>query len=78
MSSINFKHTPYGDLAIISMRGCEDISSQVDFYLKQWRGIEDAHTITLSDFQFLFFSCEPNTYWHRRSKGRSSPFGSRS
>ena len=41
MSSINFKHTPYGDLAIISMRGCEDISSQVDFYLKQWRGIED-------------------------------------
>ena len=41
MSSINFKHTPYGDLAIISMRGCEDISSQVDFYLKQWRSIED-------------------------------------
>ena len=41
MSSINFKHTPYGDLAIISMRGCEDISSQVDFYLKQWRGIDD-------------------------------------
>ena len=41
MSSINFKHTPYGDLAIISMRGCEDISSQVDFYLKQWRGIEE-------------------------------------
>ena len=41
MSSINFKHTPYGDLAIISMRGCEDISSQVDFYLKQWRGIND-------------------------------------
>lgn len=41
MSSINFTHTPYGDLAIISMRGCEDISSQVDFYLKQWRSIED-------------------------------------
>ena len=41
MSSINFTHTPYGDLAIISMRGCEDISSQVDFYLKQWRNIED-------------------------------------
>ena len=41
MSSINFKHTPYGDLAIISMRGCEDISSQVDYYLKQWRGIEE-------------------------------------
>lgn len=37
MASINFKHTPHGDLAIISMRGCEDISSKVDFYLKQWR-----------------------------------------
>ncbi len=41
MSNINFKHTPCGDLAIISMRGCEDISSQVDYYLKQWRESED-------------------------------------
>ncbi len=40
MSSINFKHTPYGDLALISMRGCEDIASQVDYYLKDWRNIE--------------------------------------
>jgi len=38
MASIDFTHTPYGDLAIISMRGCEDISSKVDYYLKQWRG----------------------------------------
>lgn len=37
MSSVDFKHTPYGELAIISMRGCEDISSKVDYYLKQWR-----------------------------------------
>ena len=47
MSSINFKHTPYGDLAIISMRGCEDISSQVDFYLKQWRDIDDDQSFVI-------------------------------
>ncbi len=39
MSNIDFKHTPYGDLAIVSMRGCEDISAKVDFYLKQCRNI---------------------------------------
>ncbi len=41
MSSVDFKHTPYGDLAIISMRGCEDISSKVDYYLKQWRNADE-------------------------------------
>ena len=37
MSENNHKHSPYGDLAIISMKGCEDIASRVDYYLKQWR-----------------------------------------
>lgn len=41
MASIDFKHTPFGDLAIISMRGSEDICSKVDYYLKQWRSIPD-------------------------------------
>ena len=41
MASVDFKHTPYGDLALISMRGCEDISSKVDYYLKQWRNIPE-------------------------------------
>ena len=41
MASIDFKHTPYGDLALISMRGSEDIASQVDYYLKQWRNIPE-------------------------------------
>ncbi len=47
MSCVDFKHTPYGDLAIISMRGCEDISSKVDYYLKQWRnsGSEESFVI---------------------------------
>ncbi len=47
MSEINFKHTPYGDLAIISMRGCEDISAKVDYYLKQWRGAEEDQSFVI-------------------------------
>ncbi len=47
MSEINFKHTPFGDLAIISMRGCEDISSKVDYYLKQWRGADEDQTFVI-------------------------------
>lgn len=41
MSSIDFKHTPFGDLAIVSMRGCEDISAKVDYYLKNWREVDE-------------------------------------
>ncbi|MBQ6714732.1 MAG: ribose-phosphate pyrophosphokinase [Clostridia bacterium] len=48
MSSINFKHTPYGDLAIVSMRGCESISEKVDYYLKQWRGIEGDESFVIT------------------------------
>ncbi len=47
MSAIDFKHTPYGDLAIISMRGCEDISSKVDYYLKQWRNAKDDESFVI-------------------------------
>ena len=48
MSNIDFKHTPYGDLAIVSMRGCEDISAKVDYYLKQWRNIPEDETFVVS------------------------------
>lgn len=44
MAKVDFKHTPFGDLALISMRGCEDISSKVDYYLKQWRSAEEDET----------------------------------
>lgn len=47
MASIDFKHTPYGDLALISMRGSEDIASQVDYYLKQWRNIPDDESFVI-------------------------------
>ena len=44
MAKVDFKHTPYGDLAIISMKGCEDISSKVDNYLKKWRNADEEDT----------------------------------
>ena len=47
MASVDFKHTPHGDLAIISMRGCEDISAKVDYYLKQWRNADEDETFVI-------------------------------
>ena len=47
MASIDFKHSPFGDLAIVSMRGCEDISSQVDYYLKNWRDISEDESFVI-------------------------------
>ena len=44
MAKVDFKHTPYGDLAIISMNGCDDIASKVDYYLKQWRNASEDET----------------------------------
>jgi len=43
MSAQN-KHSTFGDLAIIPLRGCEGIASKVDYYLLQWRGMPDEHT----------------------------------
>ena len=48
MASIDFKHTPYGDLAIVSMRGCEDIAAKVDYYLKSWRDIDEEHSFVVT------------------------------
>ena len=44
MAKVDFKHTPYGDLAIISMKGCEDIAGKVDHYLKKWRNADEDDT----------------------------------
>ena len=43
MSAQN-KHSTFGDLAIIPLRGCEAIAAKVDYYLLQWRGMPDEHT----------------------------------
>lgn len=69
MSSINFTHTPYGDLAIISMRGCEEISSQVDYYLKQWRGIEDEQSFVIDANCPRFGTGEAKAVLHHTARG---------
>ena len=48
MASIDFTHAPYGDLAIVAMRGCEDIAKQVDYYLMQWRGTPDEKSFVIN------------------------------
>ncbi len=48
MSNVEFQHTPYGDLAVVSMRGCEDMASKVDYYLKQWRNIPEDESFVVS------------------------------
>lgn len=47
MASVNFNHTPFGDLAIVSMNGCEDISAKVDGYLKKWRDVSDEESFLI-------------------------------
>lgn len=47
MASVDFKHTPFGELAIISMKGCEEISTKVDNYLQQWRGVPSDNTFII-------------------------------
>jgi len=36
--SLNYTEIkPFGDLAIIAMKGCEEIADKIDYYLKDWR-----------------------------------------
>jgi len=30
--------TLFGELSVIAMKGCEEFGTQVDYYLKEWRG----------------------------------------
>ncbi len=69
MSSIDFKHTPYGDLAIVSMRGCEEISSQVDYYLKQWRNIEGDQSFVIEPNCPRFGTGEAKAVLHHTARG---------
>lgn len=69
MSSIDFKHTPYGDLAIISMRGCEDIASQVDFYLKNWRDIDEDKSFVIDANCPRFGTGEAKAVLHHSARG---------
>ena len=41
------KDTLYGELSVIGMRGCEDFTNQVDFYLKEWRRHDNDGTFVI-------------------------------
>ncbi len=47
MANIDLTHAPYGDLAIISMKGTEEIAKQVDYYLMQWRGTPNEESFVI-------------------------------
>ncbi len=44
--------TLYGDLSIIGTRGCEDLISQVDAYLKQWRKTDKSFIVDSDCIRF--------------------------
>ncbi len=69
MNSVNFTHSPYGDLAIISMRGCEDISAMVDYYLLQWRGMPEEHSYVVSAHCPRFGTGEGKATLHHTARG---------
>ena len=48
MAPIDLTHAPYGDLAIVAMRGCEEIAKQVDYYLMQWRGTPEEKSFVIN------------------------------
>ncbi len=47
MANNDLTHAPYGDLAIISMTGTEEIAKQVDYYLTQWRETPPEETFVI-------------------------------
>ena len=48
MAALDFTHAPYGDLAIVAMKGCEEIAKQVDYYLMQWRGTPSENSFVIN------------------------------
>ena len=69
MSNIDFKHTPYGDLAIVCMKGCEDIAAKVDYYLKQWRDIPEDETFVVAPNCLRFGTGEAKVVLNHTARG---------
>jgi len=42
---MRMSHTPFGDLSIIAMKGCEEFVGQVDAFLKEWHGTDETFTV---------------------------------
>lgn len=69
MATITFKHTPFGDLALISMRGCEDISKRVDYYLTQWRETPEGYSFVVPAACPRFGTGEGKAVFHHTARG---------
>ena len=69
MSNVDFKHTPYGDLAIVSMKGCEDMAAKVDYYLKQWRDIPEDETFVVTPNCLRFGTGEAKAVLNHTARG---------
>lgn len=69
MANVTFKHTPYGDLALISMRGCEELAKKVDYYLTQWRGTPDDYSFVIEASCPRFGTGEAKAVFHHTARG---------
>ena len=63
------KDTLYGELSVIGMRGCEDFTSQVDFYLKEWRRHDNDGTFVVEASCPRFGSGEAKGTIHHSLRG---------
>lgn len=69
MVTEELKHMPYGDLAIVSMRGCEEISKNVDYYLTQWRGMPEDSSFVIPGVCPRFGTGESKGVLHHTARG---------
>ena len=62
--------TLYGELSVIGMRGCEDFTEQVDYYLKEWRRHDDSDGTFIIDANCpRFGSGEAKGHIHHSLRG---------
>ena len=63
------KDSLYGELSVISMRGCEDFCDQVDYYLKEWRRHDTDGTFLVDSACPRFGSGEAKGTIHQSLRG---------
>ena len=63
------KESLFGELSVIGMRGCEDFTSQVDFYLKEWRRHNNDGTFIVDSSCPRFGSGEAKGTIHESLRG---------
>ena len=63
------KDTLYGELSVIGMRGCEEFTSQVDYYLQEWRRHDTDGTYVIEASCPRFGSGEAKGALHHSLRG---------